>query len=110
MRLSIEDHTKGLIVSITGKLDATTAPVFKEEILARIDRSNKNIIFDLSNLNYLSSAGIRVFYLISRLLKEKEKNMSFCSPTPDVMQVFEMIELPSDFPIFSDVDKALEKL
>lgn len=110
MRISVEDHSKGLIVSISGRLDAMTAPLLKEEMLTRISSSDKSVLFDLSNLNYLSSAGIRIFYLVSRRLREKGKNMHFCSPNPDIMQVFDMIELQSDFYIFPDVDKALESI
>jgi len=50
---------KGLIVGITGILDANTAPNLKEEILSKISEENKVILFDLSNLNYLSSAVIK---------------------------------------------------
>jgi len=47
---------KGLIVGITCKLDAITAPNLKVEILPKISEENKIILFGLSKLNYLSSA------------------------------------------------------
>ena len=107
MRLSFEDHQKGLIVGIAGKLDAITAANFKEEILARISDNEKVVLFDLSNLHYLSSAGIRVFFLVARRLRETGGTMHFSGLNQDIMRVFEMIELQSEFNIFSDVEKAL---
>ena len=69
-----------------------------------------DLLFELSNLRYLSSAGIRIFYLASRRVSQNGKRMFFSGPNYDIMRIFEMIELQEDFMIFPDVESALKKM
>ena len=48
-----------LVIVMTGRLDTLTAPQLEEELSASID-SAENLVFDFSELEYISSAGLRV--------------------------------------------------
>jgi anti-sigma B factor antagonist len=48
------------ILELTGDLDSTTAPVFRDKVEEAAELDPAQLIIDLSRLDYLSSAGLRV--------------------------------------------------
>ena len=47
-------------LSLSGKLDTTTANAFEQKILSRIECGDRRFIIDLAQLDYISSSGLRV--------------------------------------------------
>lgn len=77
-----------LTVALSGKLDTQTAPELEESL--RDDLGDvKNLVFDLSDLEYVSSAGLRVILATYKRMA-KQGTMVIKNTTPDVMDVFEM--------------------
>jgi anti-sigma B factor antagonist len=65
----IERRTADIVtLSLCGKLDTTTAKTFEEKILALIESGDRRFIIDLAQLDYVSSAGLRVFALAGKRL------------------------------------------
>jgi anti-anti-sigma factor len=54
-----------LTLSLSGRLDATTAKAFEEKVIGEIESGERRIVIDLAQLDYVSSAGLRVFFLAS---------------------------------------------
>ena len=59
MTINLERDFELVTVEITGRLDTTTAPNLQSTI-DEISSDTKEIIFDMSGVEYISSAGIRV--------------------------------------------------
>ncbi len=53
------------IVALTGRLDSMTAPDVEQRLLARATEASVNLVLDLSGLDYISSAGLRVIWLVA---------------------------------------------
>jgi anti-anti-sigma factor len=68
--MEITECKTGDIVTLclSGKLDSTTAKTFEEKILTRIESGDRRFIIDLALLDYVSSAGLRVFALAAKRL------------------------------------------
>src|SRR5215510_951606 len=68
--MEITECKTGDIVTLclSGKLDSTTAKTFEEKILTRIESGDRRFIIDLAQLDYVSSAGLRVFALAGKRL------------------------------------------
>src|SRR5262245_37700819 len=65
----IERRTADIVtLSGCGKMDKTTAKTFQEKILALIESGDRCFIIDLAQLDYVSSAGLRVFALARKRL------------------------------------------
>lgn len=77
-----------LNVAIEGRLDTTTAPQLEEEIKSDID-GVKELIFDLENLTYVSSAGLRVL-LSTQKIMNKQGSMVIKNANEEVMEIFEV--------------------
>ena len=65
-------------LSLSGKLDRTTAKAFEEKILAQIESGDRRFIIDLEQLDYISSAGLRVFILAGKRLNSENGKIVLC--------------------------------
>ena len=112
--MEITEFKKGkiYILGLQGKLDAISSPVFSEKIFSIIGENEKNFLIDCSNLDYISSAGIRVLFETAFKLEDLSGRLTFCSLSDNVRKIFDMVDLSSEFSIyvseeeaFSDFDK-----
>ena len=92
-----------LYIAIEGRIDATNAAEAEEKIFAiKNDNPGKHSVIDADNLEYISSAGLRV---ILRLRKEEPK-LAIINVAPDVYEVFDM----TGFTDMVTVEKAYQRM
>ncbi|NQV17758.1 MAG: STAS domain-containing protein [Armatimonadetes bacterium] len=108
MRLSLVRENDIAILELKGKLDATTSKQFQEDFTKLIENNETKFIIDCSQLTYISSAGLRVFYFAAKKMENTNGEIVFCSTNPNIKRVFDIVDFASDFQILSDVDEALE--
>lgn len=77
-----------LTLFIEGRLDTLTAPQLAET-LADEWKGVRKLIFDFSNLEYISSAGLRVILSAQKKMNQ-QGHMEICHVGPLVMEVFEL--------------------
>ena len=89
---TLEDNK--LTIKVAGRLDTITAPELEAYINNYID-GIKELVFDLKDMEYTSSAGLRVFLITSKKMAHQGEMIveNVCS---DVMEVFEITGF-SDF-------------
>jgi anti-sigma B factor antagonist len=88
MTISTEKENGRVTLRIEGRLDTTTAPEL-EKIISEISADVQELIMDMSNLVYVSSAGLRVL-LSAQKKMNKIGMMKLIGVCEDVMEVFEM--------------------
>jgi len=110
--MEINEDKRGdvVILSLSGRLDVTTAKTFHERIFSVIDSGVQRLVVDFSQLEYVSSSGLRVFYQVSVKLKEKGGRIVFCRLSDPVKRVFDIVDMAADFPIFVTREEAIENL
>jgi anti-anti-sigma factor len=99
-----------VILGLTGKLDATTAKTFEDKILAEIDSGDRRFVIDLSQLDYVSSSGLRVFLLAAKRLHSAGGKIVLCSLKEHVRQVFDLAGFSSLLSVYGSRDEALKAL
>ena len=77
-----------LTLTITGRLDTSTAPKLEEELKASYDGVTE-LVFDLAKLEYISSAGLRVL-LSAQKTMNKQGSMKVINVGEEIMEVFEI--------------------
>lgn len=77
-----------LTVAIKGRLDTTTAPQLEAELKSSLD-GVKELIFDIKELEYISSAGLRVL-LTAQKTMNKQGKMTVTGASKAVMEIFEV--------------------
>ncbi len=75
-------------LSLTGRLDGLSSPELEQQVSALIASGVRTLTFDLSGLDYVSSAGLRVFIIAAKKLKASGGSAHFTSLTPAVHDVF----------------------
>ena len=92
-----------LYIAVEGRIDASNAAQAEEKIFAiKNDSPGKHTVIDADNLEYISSAGLRV---ILRLRKEEPK-LAIINVAPDVYEVFDM----TGFTDMVTVEKAYQRM
>ena len=90
-------------VKLTGSLDTATAPDLERQLAPVLAGSVKDMIFDLAQLKFISSAGLRVFSNTRKQLKERGGQASFVHMQPQIQEVFEIIKALPGVAIFKDI-------
>lgn len=110
--MEISEHKAADIVtlSLSGKLDANSAASFQEQILAQIESGERHIVVDLAELDFISSAGLRVIMLAGKRLSSANGKVVFCSLKEPVREVFDVAGFSSIFSIYDSRDEATKDL
>ena len=108
MQVTTSKRGNVLIVAIQGSLDVITSPDLEKQVVAFMDAGEKHLVMDLGKLDYVSSAGLRVFIMILKRLKELGGSIRFCGFSKQVKQIFDIAGLSLRVAIFPNVDAALE--
>ena len=74
---------------LSGRLDSSTAPEVEEILLQVADRFDC-VILNMAELEYISSAGLRILKLLYMALRKKDGELQLRSVNKLVMEVFEM--------------------
>jgi len=92
LSLSISDefHGPAAVVRLSGQLDTLTAKPFESHLAELIGQSQKRIIVDLAQVNYVSSYGLRVFLLTAKQLRSDRRAFILCRLTPEVKKIFKI--------------------
>lgn len=81
-------HEPELTVSLTGRLDTTTAPELEKELKASLDGVT-TLVIDMAALEYISSAGLRVL-LSAQKTMNKQGEMKVVHVGETIMEIFEV--------------------
>lgn len=87
--VSIQRHDKTLMIKLSGKLNTNAALEVKEKILSALDGANK-VTFDLDGLEYISSAGLRIFVAAMKQIKAQGGDMSLLNVGKQVREVLDI--------------------
>ncbi len=101
-----EDHTDVSILRLKGFLDAHTAPNFEQAIQELIEEKRFKIIVSMSDLNYISSAGLGVFMGFIEEIREKDGDIKLTNMTDKVYKVFDLLGFPALYQIFKEEAEA----
>lgn len=97
------------IVYPQGHFDAATSEHAEKAIIEIVDKTN-NLIFNLNELQYVSSAGLRVFLVIAKKMKIKNRSLLFCCLNHHVRQVFEISNFHTILEIHDSENDAVDKI
>jgi anti-anti-sigma factor len=110
MEIKTRKEHNATVVSVKGRLDAVSSPLFEKE-LSRLTRGGKkHLVIDCAELDYISSAGLRVILATVKRLKEEEGSLLLCSLQEMVNEVFKISGFSTIVPIYDFVESALDQV
>jgi anti-anti-sigma factor len=101
---SVSPQNAGAVtIKLNGSLDTVTAPELERQLAPVLAGPVKDLVFDLAQLKFISSAGLRVFSTARKQLKERGGQASFIHMQPQIHEVFEIIKALPGVAVFKDV-------
>lgn len=96
------------VIDVKGEVDVYTAPKFKSTMIDLIDQGNYNLIVNLTNVQYMDSAGLGA--LVSGLKRVREHNgtVNLVSPTVPVQRVLDITRLSKILNIYQNEQQAID--
>jgi anti-sigma B factor antagonist len=96
------------IFRLNGRLDSNTSQGFEKKIFQAISDGSKNMIVDFKDLDYISSAGLRVILKATKAIKREDGRIMLSSMQDYVKEVFEIAGFDSFLSIVGTMDDALK--
>jgi len=109
MEIIINDKEQIKIVEIIGKLDGSSSEQAEESISALIT-DHCQLIFDMSQCDYISSAGLRVLLVTAKKLKIKSGHAVTCGLIEEVKDVMEMTGFDNMFDNYDTLELAFDAM
>ena len=110
MELKSTREGANLIVDVEGRVDGTNAMDFQSALEAAIQPSDQGVILDMKELQYISSAGLRVILLIAKSLQKQSAKLMGCSLSESVREIFAISGFDKIVPVHESRGDALKAL
>ncbi len=95
------------VIKVGGYIDTTTSAELEHSLESLLKQNCYNIIIDLANVDYISSAGWGIFISEIKGIREKGGDLKLVSMVPDVYEVFELLEFHYILKAFDTLQEAI---
>jgi anti-anti-sigma factor len=107
MEFAHENAGDVVVAKLAGRLDSQSAPPAEEQLTVLIGTAAPRLAIDLSNLEYISSAGLRVLLVVARKVQQAQGKMALFGLAPGVREVFSISGFDTIFTVRDDAAAAL---
>jgi anti-anti-sigma factor len=113
MECKMQNIANVVLFQIVGRIDHTTAKAFESELLPQLTGctgEEKKLLLDCGGLDYISSAGLRVFMIAAKQCRKQNGKMVLAALQPMIQEVFRISRFDTVFEVFPTVRAALESI
>ncbi|MBN2355129.1 STAS domain-containing protein [candidate division KSB1 bacterium] len=96
------------IIKVGGYIDTTTSSELEHALGSLLKAGSHNIIIDLGNVDYVSSAGWGIFISEIKGIREKGGDLKLVRMIPEVYEVFELLEFHYILKAFDSIEDAIK--
>jgi anti-anti-sigma factor len=109
MEVSAETIDGILLITIAGRLDTNTASSFDAQLAPVLAQSQSNVLVDLGDVNYVSSAGLRSILQLVKHTAAHGGRVGLFGTQPHILEVIEMSGFPALLDLYPDRESALSQ-
>jgi anti-sigma B factor antagonist len=102
----VDDTTQAL--DLEGEVDVYTAPLLRQQIMDQVDGGVKNLIVNLTKVEYLDSTGLGILIGGVKRLKEQGGSLKLVGPSARITRIFEITGLNKIFDVYASEAEALQ--
>ena len=103
MECKVRNIANVVLIEAEGRIDHGTAPAFGSVLLPHVEgctREEKILLVDLSKVNYMSSAGLRVLMIAAKGCRKQEGKVVLAGLQPTVQEVFKIGRFDMVFDVY----------
>lgn len=105
MNVSINTQNDILIIIVEGNVDSKTAPELQQKIV-EVTHDSKKVIIDMTKVEFVSSAGLRVLLMVYRQIKTNNGIVVLVGVSEEIKEVMSMTGFINFFKIFENIDQS----
>lgn len=102
-----DENPEVSVISVKGYVDTTTSTDLEESLKRLLGKGRYDIVIDLGDVNYISSAGWGIFISEIKEIRENGGDLKLASMIGDVYEVFELLEFQTILESFDTVEEAV---
>jgi anti-sigma B factor antagonist len=106
MKVTISSEAGITRVELEGSIDGKTAPQVREELQPALEKAQR-LILDMSRVDYLSSAGLRLILLLYREFTARNGKLVLVGISPDIRAVMSHTGFLTFFTVVDSQQEAL---
>ena len=107
MHIQQIDRDGVTIVAPAGRIDTTTSGTLDDALRSSVDAGARSLLLDLGDVDYISSAGLRVLLVLAKRMRDLQGRLVLCGLTGPVRQVFQLAGFLPLFRVEPSQDAAL---
>ncbi len=107
MKIETRELKSVSVVKVSGRVDSLTAPDLDNVLKEHLNADRTNIVVDLQEIEYMSSAGLRALVAALKETKKRGGNVRIAQPSIRAQEVLDLAGLTPVFDIHSDVIEAV---
>mgnify|MGYP001587724953 CR=1 FL=1 len=108
MDISTQEIKRAVVVTVKGRVDSATAPDLENALKQLVDGDKTQIVLDLNDVEYMSSAGLRAMVSTLKAVKRINGDLRLCAPSPRVSEVLRLAGLTSIFNLYPTQAEAVD--
>lgn len=102
-----DENPEVSVISVKGYVDTTTSTDLEESLKRLLGKGRYDIVIDLGDVNYISSAGWGIFISEIKEIRENGGDLKLAAMIGDVYEVFELLEFQTILESFDTVEEAV---
>ncbi len=102
-----ESNPEVSVISVKGYVDTTTSAELEESLKRLLRKGRFDIVIDLKEVNYISSAGWGIFISEIKEIRENGGDLKLAAMIGDVYEVFELLEFQTILESYESVNDAV---
>jgi anti-sigma B factor antagonist len=106
MEVTTTEYKNCDLVEVSGRVDSATAPQLAEAMEAITESGRYKIVFDMTNVEYMSSAGLRILISTQKTCKRYNRGEIVLACIPQ--RVYDALDLAGFIPLFTISDDVTE--
>lgn len=99
-----------MILGPQGRLDGTSGPAVEADITKAIAAGKGKLLLDLTALDYVSSAGLRIVLQAAKQIKARGGRLVLCGLNAQIRDIFEISGFAAILEIVPTRDEAIQRL
>jgi anti-sigma B factor antagonist len=108
LTISQREQDGKLILHLDGRVDGDGATRIEETLLGAVKEGHYHLVLDLSQTNYLNSAGLRVFADVLTQCRQNGGDVQIAAPTLKITRVLQIIGFDKFFNIYPTLEAAVK--
>jgi anti-anti-sigma factor len=107
VKIKEDKKDQAMVLIIEGRLDTITSKTLEKKFLTLMEAGEKNIVVDFTDMDYISSAGLRVLLMAAKKTAKLGGKVVLAALSDNVQEVFDIAGFTSIFTITGSQEEAM---